>query len=37
MKEKMNSYGKTWHVWNTGFHDDKPVDLLPWGDPMLGW
>jgi Protein of unknown function (DUF1264) len=36
MKEKMNSYGKTWHVWNTGFND-KPGDELPVGDPMLGW
>lgn len=31
MKAKMNSYGKTWHVWNTGF------DKLPLGPPMLAW
>jgi hypothetical protein len=37
MKEKMNSYGKTWHVWNTGFHKGKPADALPLGDPMLAW
>ncbi|WP_254776396.1 OBAP family protein [Nitrosomonas sp. Nm34] len=37
MKEKMNSYGKTWHVWNTGFYKGTPADLLPLGNPMLGW
>ncbi|SFN06712.1 OBAP family protein [Nitrosomonas communis] len=37
MEEKMNSYGKTWHVWNTGFHEGKAADLLPLGNPMLGW
>lgn len=31
MQSKMNSYGKTWHVWST----DK--DELPLGDPMLAW
>lgn len=31
MKTKMNSYGKTWHVWNTG------SDALPLGPPMLAW
>jgi len=36
MKEKMNSYGKTWHVWNTG-HEGKPGTALPLGAPMLGW
>lgn len=36
MKEKMNSYGKTWHLWNTGFND-KPGDELPIGEPLLGW
>ncbi|MBC7500709.1 MAG: OBAP family protein [Herminiimonas sp.] len=36
MKEKMNSYGKTWHVWNTG-HDGAPGDKLPLGEPMLAW
>lgn len=37
MKDKMNSYGKTWHVWNTGFHDEISADALPLGDPMLAW
>jgi hypothetical protein len=36
MKEKMNSYGKTWHVWNTG-HEGKLGTALPLGEPMLGW
>lgn len=36
MKNKMNSYGKTWHVWNIGMHGGKP-DQLPFGDPMLAW
>lgn len=36
MKDKMNSYGKTWHVWNTG-HEGHPADKLPLGDPMLAW
>ncbi|WP_424494869.1 OBAP family protein [Salinimicrobium sp. GXAS 041] len=31
MDSKMNSYGKTWHVWSS----DK--DDLPLGDPMLAW
>lgn len=32
MRGKMNSYGKTWHVWMTG-HGHK----LPTGKPMLAW
>jgi hypothetical protein len=32
MRGKMNSYGKTWHVWSTD-HGDK----LPLGEPMLAW
>lgn len=36
MKGKMNSYGKTWHVWNTGY-EGKPGDKLPLGEPMLAW
>jgi hypothetical protein len=30
MRRKMNSYGKTWHVWMDG-------DKLPFGDPHLAW
>lgn len=36
MKSKMNSYGKTWHVWNTG-HEGMPADKLPLGPPLLAW
>lgn len=36
MKQKMNSYGKTWHVWNTG-HEGMAGDQLPLGPPMLAW
>jgi hypothetical protein len=36
MKSKMNSYGKTWHFWNTG-HEGQPPDKLPFGQPMLAW
>jgi hypothetical protein len=36
MKKKVNSYGKTWHTWNSdpfGGSGDK----LPLGEPMLAW
>ncbi len=36
MKSKMNSYGKTWHVWNTGSMG-AGADKLPLGKPMLAW
>lgn len=36
MRKKMNSYGKTWHVWNTGMHGQKG-DELPLGRPELAW
>lgn len=36
MKKKMNSYGKTWHVWNTG-HGGRAGDSLPLGEPRLAW
>ncbi|WP_240048304.1 OBAP family protein [Crenalkalicoccus roseus] len=32
MRSKLNSYGKTWHVWST----DRG-DRLPFGEPMLAW
>jgi hypothetical protein len=32
MRTKMNTYGKTWHVWMT----DRG-DKLPMGPPMLAW
>ncbi|HJW25011.1 MAG TPA: OBAP family protein [Rhodocyclaceae bacterium] len=36
MRGKMNSYGKTWHIWNTGV-EGRPGDKLPLGEPMLAW
>lgn len=36
MRTKMNSYGKTWHVWNTG-HPGAKGDPLPFGEPKLAW
>lgn len=36
LKSKMNSYGKTWHVWKTG-HRGQRNDPLPFGPPMLAW
>jgi len=36
MKAKMNSYGKTWHVWNTGSPGHAP-DQLPLGPARLAW
>ena len=37
MKELVNSYGKTWHTWHTGRHDEGGGHALPLGDPMLMW
>jgi len=36
MKDKMNSYGKTWHAWNTGMLG-QGGDGLPLGPAMLAW
>ncbi|SFE61206.1 OBAP family protein [Nitrosomonas sp. Nm166] len=36
MKGKMNSYGKTWHVWNSAPFG-KDGDKLPFGSPVLEW
>jgi hypothetical protein len=36
MKTKMNSYGKTWHLWNTGYNGRRG-DALPLGPPRLAW
>lgn len=37
MKQKINSYGKTWHVWNTGHFGSKDGTQLPLGEPMIAW
>jgi hypothetical protein len=36
MQSKINSYGKTWHVWMTGVHG-RPADALPLGPAHLAW
>lgn len=36
MKGKINSYGKTWHVWKTTMPHMKG-DPLPYGEPDLAW
>lgn len=35
MRSKMNSYGKTWHTWDTG-HGSADASL-PLGPPRLAW
>jgi len=36
MAGKVNSYGKTWHVWMTGMYG-AAADPLPFGEPALAW
>lgn len=36
LKEKINSYGKTWHTWMTGMYGGKNDDL-PLGPARLQW
>jgi hypothetical protein len=37
MKKWINSYGKTWHVWNTGHFGQPHGDSVPLGAPVLAW
>jgi hypothetical protein len=37
MKKKMNSYGKTWHLWDTGHFGRPHGNDLPMGAPELAW
>ncbi len=37
MKAKMNSYGKTWHTWNTEKHGAEGAASLPLGEPAVAW
>jgi hypothetical protein len=37
LKTKMNGYGKTWHVWDTGHWDAPGGTKLPIGSPLLAW
>lgn len=36
MRTKMNSYGKTWHTWDTSGEGGADA-TLPLGDPKLAW
>jgi hypothetical protein len=36
LAKKMNSYGKTWHIWDTGHHG-RSGQKLPIGTPLLAW
>jgi hypothetical protein len=36
MRSKMNSYGKTWHTWQSE-HGTQPGDRMPYGPPTLAW
>jgi hypothetical protein len=37
LKKKLNSYGKTWHIWDTGHLGHPAADKLPVGEPRLAW
>jgi len=36
MRNKMNSYGKTWHTWQSE-HGTEPGDRIPYGPAKLAW
>jgi hypothetical protein len=37
LQKKLNSYGKTWHVWDTGHVGHPAAHDLPVGKPLLAW
>jgi hypothetical protein len=37
LEKKINSYGKTWHVWDTGHVGHPSAQKLPVGTPLLAW
>jgi hypothetical protein len=37
LAKKINSYGKTWHLWDTGHFGYPGGQELPLGAPMLAW
>lgn len=37
LAKKINSYGKTWHIWDTGHFGHQAKNPLPLGEPMLAW
>jgi hypothetical protein len=36
-RKKINSYGKTWHIWDTGHVGHPAAHQLPTGTPLLAW
>lgn len=37
LEKKLNSYGKTWHIWDTGHAGHPASHKLPVGKPLLAW
>lgn len=37
LERKMNSYGKTWHLWDTGHVGHSPAHPLPVGPALIAW
>ena len=37
LEKKLNSYGKTWHIWDTGHAGHPAAQKLPVGKPLLAW
>jgi hypothetical protein len=37
VKKRINSYGKTWHLWDTGHFWHPHGDSVPLGAPLLAW
>jgi hypothetical protein len=37
LKKVINSYGKTWHLWDTGHFGHPQGDAVPLGMPRLAW
>lgn len=37
LEKKLNSYGKTWHIWDTGHVGHPAAHKLPTGKPLLAW
>jgi hypothetical protein len=35
LEKKLNSYGETWHIWDTGHQGQPAAHKLPMGPPML--
>ena len=37
LAKKLNSYGKTWHIWDTGHVGHPAAHKMPIGKPLLAW